>query len=107
MRDIFPGYYHPTDEQFAELWQQCIFVLDANVLLNFYRYSPKTGEDLLDILRRVADRLWLPHQVALEYQENRLDEIAQQEDIYNRVTGILDKAQEELNALLRRGHLSI
>jgi len=107
MRDIFPGYYRPTDEQFVELWQQCIFVLDANVLLNFYRYSPKTGEDLLEILRRVADRLWLPHQVALEYQDNRLDEIAQQEEIYNRVTSLLDKAQEELNVLLRRGHLSI
>lgn len=107
MRDIFPGYYRPTAEQFAELWQQCIFVLDANVLLNFYRYSPKTGEDLLEILRRVADRLWLPHQVALEYQENRLTEIAQQEDIYNQVTSILDKAQEDLKLLLRRGHLSI
>lgn len=107
MRDIFPGYYRPTDEQFNELWQRCIFVLDANVLLNFYRYSPKTGEELLKILRRVSDRLWLPHQVALEYQDNRLDEIAQQEEIYGRVTSLLDKAQEELNVLLRRGHLSI
>jgi hypothetical protein len=107
MRDIFPGYYHPTQEQFVELWQQCLFVLDTNILLNFYRYSPKTGVDLLGILQRVADRLWLPHQVALEYQENRLDEIAQQENIYSRVTTILGKTQEELAALLRRGHLSI
>lgn len=108
MRRFFPGYYRPTAEQFMELWQQCIFVLDTNVLLNFYRYSPQTSNHLLEILRSVAERLWLPHQVALEYQENRLSEIVNQEKTYDRVTKILEKTQNELNTLLLpRGHLSI
>lgn len=60
MRDLFSGPYQPTEDQFTELWQQCLFVLDANVLLNFYRYSPQTSEELLTILRRIKDRLWIP-----------------------------------------------
>jgi hypothetical protein len=62
MRNIFPGYYRPTDEEFYKMWQECIFVFDANVLLNLYRYSPDTRDELLDVLERLKDRIWIPHQ---------------------------------------------
>ncbi|MGZ3645243.1 MAG: hypothetical protein ACXVCM_15485, partial [Ktedonobacteraceae bacterium] len=39
MQELFPGYYRPTKEEFSTMWQQCIFVFDANVLLNIYRYT--------------------------------------------------------------------
>jgi|GEM_PF-1730478 len=26
MRDAFRGYYRPTDEEFAKLWKECLFV---------------------------------------------------------------------------------
>ena len=42
MRKTFPGYYRPTEAEFRRLWDKCIFVLDANVLLNLYRYSEET-----------------------------------------------------------------
>jgi hypothetical protein len=32
MRELFPGYYRPTQEQFQQMWQECIFVLDAKAL---------------------------------------------------------------------------
>lgn len=107
MKELFSGYYRPSKEEFDTLWRDCIFVFDTNVLLNLYRYSPKTSEELISILTKLSDRLWLPHQVALEYQENRLDEIAQQEQVYDKVISTLDRTHDELAALLRRGHLSI
>ncbi len=66
MRELFPGYYRPTQEQFQQMWQECIFVFDANVLLNIYRYTSETREELFDILESLKERTWLPHQAMLE-----------------------------------------
>jgi hypothetical protein len=56
MRKTFSGYYRPTEDEFAEMWRNCLFVLDANVLLNLYRYSRKTSDEFLGILDGVSDR---------------------------------------------------
>lgn len=79
------------------LWEQCLFVLDANVLLNLYRYSKSTREDLLRILMKVSDRLWIPHQVALEFQDNRLNVIAEQMKRFNEVAKVLDETRTRLH----------
>ena len=75
MRDLFPSYYRPTDEEFKELWEKCFFIFDTNVLLNLYLYDKKTLNDFLKVLKVVNERLWIPHQVALEFQKNRIDNI--------------------------------
>ena len=107
MRRIFSGYYRPSDEEFSDLWRDCLFVLDANVLLNLYRYSKDTNEDLIRVLSVVSERLWLPHQVALEYQDNRLDIISGQEIVYQEIPRILEDAQKKIRGLFRQEHLSI
>jgi hypothetical protein len=40
MRALFPGYLNREPEEFAALWENCIFSFDANFLLDFYRYTP-------------------------------------------------------------------
>src|SRR2546428_230868 len=82
MRTLFPGTYAPTPEEFQKLWRDGLIVLDANILLNVYRYSPTTREDFLRLLGSLKDRIWVPHQAAAEYQRNRLDEILAQERVY-------------------------
>ena len=80
MKSQFSEFYRPSDAEFAELWEKAIFVVDANFLLDLYRYSEKTSQDLLELLKKVAEenRLWIPHQVALEFHENRLKVISAQ-----------------------------
>jgi len=78
MKEILPGYYKPTNEEFAQMWESGMFVLDTNVLLNLYRYSKPAREELLAILEAFSDRVWIPHQVGLELRERRLDVISQQ-----------------------------
>jgi hypothetical protein len=112
LRTIFPGYYCLTEEQLSQLWDTCIFVLDTNVLLNLYRYPQKARDDLFGVLERIADRLWIPHQVALEYQENRLGAIAEQVSVYSKVEEILDDTWDTLrtklgNLQLRKRHSAI
>lgn len=94
MKDLFPGYYSPSDEEFSELWQKCIFIFDTNVLLDFYEYNDETREDFFEVLEAIKDRLWIPHQVALEYQKNRINQIKKAESNF-------DSAEENLNEIIQ------
>jgi hypothetical protein len=91
MRDLFPGYYQPTEEEFAELWKECIFSFDTNVLLHIYRYSSNTRERFFDILQKLQERIWIPYQVAYEIHKNRLTVISDQSGAYKDIQTILDK----------------
>ncbi len=100
MKAAFPEYYRPTQEQFKKMWQQCTFALDANVLISLYRYSDKTANELLELFRHFSDRIWLPHQAALEFQDNRCAEIAKHMSYYEGIADLLEgKAVATANAL--------
>ena len=107
MKKNFPGYYQPTDDQFKETWNNCVFVIDANVLLNLYRYTPETRDELFIILDNISDRLWLPHQAALEYHKNRVNLIQQQSDTYESIQDLLinyrNKIEKDLIVLAGKG----
>lgn len=76
MRDHFYGYYRPTDKDYESLWSEGVVVVDTSVLLNLYRLPVKAREEFLTLLERMANRIWIPHQVALEFQRSRLSVIA-------------------------------
>lgn len=83
MKEMFPGYFANNSEGLKSIWDECLFVLDANVLLNLYRYSDSTSSELIEIFRLLSDRLWVPHQVAKEYLSNRVAAISQQVKVYD------------------------
>ena len=101
MKEAFRGYYRPSDNEFSELWNNCIFSFDANILLNIYRYSPETRERFMQILNDVSDRIIISHQAAKEYQKNRLTVIKEQETAYDKIIDDLDdnftKIKDNLN----------
>ncbi len=102
MRKLFPGYYRPTKEEFDELWEKCIFSGNTNVLLHLYRYTPKTRDRLLNILNGFKDRIWIPNQVAYEYQEERLGVITQQLKHYEEIHNVLNENLKTLKSDLQR-----
>jgi hypothetical protein len=97
MRNLFPVYRRPTDEEFSEIWQECIFAFDANVLLDVYRYSSETRERFFEILRRFKDRIWIPHQAALEYHEHRLNIISEKFENFENLQNYLNDLSKELS----------
>lgn len=101
MRDEFPGYYRPTDKEFEELWERALIVTDANVLLTLYRLGDTTRERLLEILRKLEQRLFLPYQAGYEFQKNRLNVIQDQEAVYGTVNGEIEKFPKSLGRRLR------
>lgn len=96
MRDLFRGYYKPTSEELADIWKDCIFSFDANVLLHIYCYTPETRQRFFEILHQLKERIWIPHQVAYEYQKNRIYVIANYLKAYEDIERILNKNSRDL-----------
>ena len=100
MRDTFIGYYDWTKEEFDELWSKALFVFDTNTLLNIYRYTEGTCEQFLETLEVAKDRIWIPHQVGLEFHRNRRSTIAKQVKAYDDLTVCLDQYCKEFDTAL-------
>jgi hypothetical protein len=101
MRDKFWSYYSLDEASVANVWATGAVVPDANVLLNLYRYRPETRQQLLDILSSLGERLWVPFQVAAEYQDRRLDVIADMRRPYNYLRKLIDQSRDELLGAVR------
>jgi hypothetical protein len=83
MHDHFPGFFRKTPDQIKAIWKNCVFCVDANVLLNLYRYSPATSASFLNVLQKLKQRLHLPWQAASEFHEHRLGVIDKQTKTYD------------------------
>lgn len=70
MKKLLPEYFKPTEEEIKDIWQNGTIVIDANVLLNLFRYSKNSRNELINILQHYKNRLWVPYQVAFEFLEN-------------------------------------
>ena len=76
MRQRFKHYLPLSASEFDHIWNTADVTLDANVLLDLYRYHKDTRESLLAALATFSGRLWLSHQAAEEFFRNRTTVIA-------------------------------
>ncbi|MCD7034350.1 PIN-like domain-containing protein [Metabacillus sp. GX 13764] len=100
----FKGFIGYSKEEYKELWASALFVVDTNVLLNFYKYTSKEStKSLMDILKflKNAGRLWIPHQVALEYFFNYETNMFKQHEGYNLLGSELKKLKDSAEKTLR------
>lgn len=104
MRDRFPGFYRPSDEESGTFFDEGLVCPDANVLLTLYKVSESTREDVLSVFRELGDRLWLPHQVVLEFQRGRQAAIREQEEVYDQLEKELQSFPGRLTDKVRRHH---
>lgn len=95
MKDLFPGYYRPTKEEFTDLWENCVFTFDANVILKIYLLSPQSVKTFQRVLNSFSERIWLSHQAILEYQKNRLKTIKEQDYCYTQIGERFSKNYQE------------
>lgn len=96
MRNQFKGFYPPLTEELSWLWDEGLVVLDANTLLNLYRYTDQTANEFLATLHGIQERLWMPHQAGLEFHRRRLDVIDQQAKAYEFIVGAIENAKKSV-----------
>jgi hypothetical protein len=87
MKKTYFEYYSLTEDEIKNLWKEALFVVDANVLLDLYRYTEETSNDLLSIIKKLKEKnqLWIPHQVGNEFHKNRREIIYEQQIAYDKV----------------------
>ncbi len=69
-----------------------------------YRYPNATLADFLNTLNQVRDRLWLPHQVGLEYHRNREGRIPEQRQVLDRLLRDIESLDGTLERLALPEH---
>ena len=97
MKSLFPEFKVLTNKEYRDAWKQGVLVFDTNVLLNFYRYQATTRDELLNVLKSLSKRIWIPHHVALEFYRNRPGVISEQHNKYKQVRDIVNGSIEELH----------
>lgn len=67
----FAGFKAPSSKQLDGALRDAIVAVDANVLLDLYRFRPQTSQDLITVLQELGDRLVVPHQALREFWRRR------------------------------------
>lgn len=96
MKNMFPGYYAPTEAELGELWADATFVFDSSVLLQFYRLPEQTRNQAFKILEDLKGRVWIPHHVALEYHRGRVRSIIEARDLVAKSVEPIRRAFDEV-----------
>ncbi|MGG3580936.1 PIN-like domain-containing protein [Priestia megaterium] len=101
---MFAGLIDYSEDEFKKLWAEATFVVDTNVLLNFYKFTSKESTlKLFDILKDLKEkkRLWIPHQVALEYFFNYKKNLNKPKEGYNTLGSKVKKLESEAQKFLK------
>ncbi|MFI9274024.1 PIN-like domain-containing protein [Kitasatospora sp. NPDC052896] len=77
-----------------------LVVLDTSILLRMYLYRQQTRQDLVSVLSRINDQLWVPHQVVAGFWANREPVMMNRRRGLDEVLKTLEKkAQDSLYAV--------
>jgi predicted nucleic acid-binding protein len=101
LRDHFPGYFPPDDDQVKALITHGMVAFDTNALLDIYRLQPHARAEYFAALGKLGDRLWIPHRVAQELLERRLSVIRECSSAIDVLAAELEKAFEGVAPIIR------
>ncbi|MBB2744606.1 UNVERIFIED_ORG: hypothetical protein FHR35_004455 [Microbispora rosea subsp. rosea] len=99
LREAFPGYFPPGKEAIGTFLTSGLVVFDTNPLLDAYKLTGTARTEFLAALRALGDRLWIPHQVGLEFLRNRasvIDHGSGFPDRFRKAAGNLHKEVQQL-----------
>lgn len=98
--DGFEGYRTATLENYRDTLRAGLVVPDANVLLNLYRYADQARDDLLLVLVRLGDQLWVSNQVLVEFWRNR-DAVLRDPRETERISSEMSASREQVLSAFR------
>jgi hypothetical protein len=67
----FIGFKIASSGEIDTALREAVVAVDANVLLDLYRFRPQTSQDLIKTLKSLGDRLVVPHQALREFWRRR------------------------------------
>lgn len=104
LRDGFDGWMPQSYEDQKYALTTGLISLDANVLLDLYRFNDAGRDGVLEVLAKLGDRVWVSHQAALEFWRTRISVIDNRNKSTETVLGVLtEQRQKALNAIAAWG----
>ncbi|MFP5202950.1 MULTISPECIES: PIN-like domain-containing protein [Bacillus] len=100
MKEKFREFYF--DKEDKNIWEESIIVIDTNVLLNLYRYTKETSDQILELLDKYKENLWMPHHVGLEYHYNRKSVILEQRGSNEKVCSAFQQIPDKIRDILNK-----
>lgn len=96
MKNEFSWYLFSGSTAAQAAWKDGILTVDANVLLDLYRYHTATCESILAALESFAGRIWIPRQAAIEFFGNRKKVIASSEQMFREASSAIDELDKSV-----------
>ncbi|GIJ30786.1 hypothetical protein Vqi01_59480 [Micromonospora qiuiae] len=90
------------DNDPAQFIQNGIVALDASTLLHMYRVTPATRDQVLGLFRELRERIWIPHQAALEFHRNRTSVVTTRTGQFRETRRILEQSGSNAAAELQK-----
>lgn len=106
MKDKYKGYSKRTKKELEELMKNSLITFDANVLLNLYRYSEKTRNEILKLISQFNERIFLTKQACDEFHEHRYEAIRKTKKVYIEFQKNIDSISTDLKAKYKHPFLS-
>ncbi|MDR7118644.1 PIN-like domain-containing protein [Caulobacter sp. BE254] len=100
MKTKFNWYLEPSSDEIRRVWRNGILTLDANVLLDLYRYHTQTRENLLTAIEGFGKRVWISNQSAREFIRNRKNVIASAERTFRDASKSLDELSSNIGGVI-------
>lgn len=96
----------PKEQDFNNHWKNSVFIVDANVLLNLYRYSEATRKELQEAISALEGRVFIPHQAAREFLRNRLSVTSDQSKEYTSAIKTIRELVKKISSKERHPFIS-
>ena len=91
MKKEFSWYFPISEVEIDSIWKKGLLTVDANVLLDLYRYHESTRNSLINSLKEFKGRLWLSNQAAEEFIRNRSKVIVSSEKTFKQAKDEVEK----------------
>lgn len=91
MKKEFGWYFKASEAEIDSVWKEGLLTVDANVLLDLYRYHENTRNALINSLKQFGGRLWLSNQAAEEFFRNRSKVIVSSEKTFKQAKDEVEK----------------
>lgn len=94
MKEEFAWYFPLSEDEVKTVWNDGLLTVDANVLLDLYRYHESTRNALISGLKGFNGRLWLSNQAAEEFIKNRTKVIISSEKTFKQAREEVEKLKQ-------------
>lgn len=102
MNEKFKWYFPATAEELDKIWNQGALTVDANVLLDLYRFHEDTRNAILDSLQTFKGKRWLSYQAATEFFRHRTSVIASAKNTFKEAIDEIQDLKKKLSGTTDR-----